>query len=127
MAKVIIFAVLILAGLGFWGIKKFRTQVTPMPTPTVKIMTQEEKIGNLAKGELAEYLKTDKDKIEIVSVESVNWTDASLGAPEEGMFYAQVITSGFKVVLLANSIKYAAHTDDTGERVVLVKDEIRLK
>ncbi|MCE5240280.1 hypothetical protein LLH23_17590 [bacterium] len=56
--------------------------------------------------------------IEVVSCEGVEWPDTSLGAPRPGHFYAQVITGGYKIVLLAQGRRYEYHTDMKG-RVVL--------
>jgi len=59
--------------------------------------------------------------IRVLSVEVVDWPDASLGCPQPGMVYAQVITPGFRVLLEVENDKYEYHTD-RGERVVLCVD-----
>ena len=56
--------------------------------------------------------------VRLVSVEAVQWSDASLGCPKPGMVYAQVITPGFLVVLEAMGDEYEYHTDE-GRFVVL--------
>jgi hypothetical protein len=67
---------------------------------------------------LARQLGVDAGTITIVSVESKDWADTSLGCPEPGMMYAQVITPGFLVVLDAQGTTYQYHTDATGQQVV---------
>ncbi|NJN97125.1 MAG: hypothetical protein HC875_25045 [Anaerolineales bacterium] len=58
------------------------------------------------------------DQITVVSVEPMEWPDASLGCPQEGMMYAQVITPGYLIVLEAQGQQYEYHTDQ-GTNVVL--------
>jgi hypothetical protein len=72
----------------------------------------------LAKEDLAQRLSLASDDIRLVSVEAVEWSDTSLGCPQPGMMYAQVITPGYRVVLEAGGQKYEYHTD-TGRFVVL--------
>lgn len=57
--------------------------------------------------------------VKIKSVEKVDWNDSSLGAPEEGMVYLQVITPGFKLVLEVEGDLYTYHTSN--DRVVFVE------
>lgn len=68
---------------------------------------------------LAEALNLRGD-IEIVSVEPVNWPDTSLGVPEEGKIYPQVITPGFKIIYRAEGKAYEVHTNQDGTLAVLV-------
>ena len=56
--------------------------------------------------------------VKILDVEKVDWGDASLGNPEPGMMYAQVITPGFKMSLAADGGTYIFHT--SMDRVVFV-------
>lgn len=46
------------------------------------------------------------DEVELVSIEQKEFNDASLGCPEEGQLYAQVITPGFRVVVSAAGTEY---------------------
>jgi len=70
----------------------------------------------LAKLDLMVKLGVAYGDILLVSMVSVDWPDASLGCPEEGMFYAQVITPGHLIVLEVEGEFYNYHTD--GRRVV---------
>jgi len=67
---------------------------------------------------LAKVAEVEVADIEVVSCEFVTWPDTSLGAPRPGYVYAQVLTGGYKVVLLAKGRRYEYHTD-TRNRVVL--------
>ena len=61
--------------------------------------------------DLASRLKAAKSEVEVLSVEEVTWPDASLGCPEPGKVYAQVLTPGYRIVLKAQGRTYTYHTD----------------
>jgi hypothetical protein len=77
-----------------------------------------QEVVRLAKEDLAQRLGVAVDQIQLVSVEAVDWSDTSLGCPQPGMMYAQVITPGYRVILGAGGERYEYHTD-TGRFVVL--------
>lgn len=62
-----------------------------------------------ARADLASRLGTSPDRITIQSVRTATWSDASLGLPEPGMMYAQVITSGHVVTLVHQRRAYVYH------------------
>jgi hypothetical protein len=66
---------------------------------------------------LMEQLKIDADLIGLVSAEQVDWPDACMGIQTPGVMCAQVITTGYKVVLSANGLEYEFHTNTTGDVV----------
>ena len=100
--------------------------MTPMPGPEAAEITpppEAEQVVELAEDELAEKLGLSPEEIRLVSVEAVEWSDASLGCPQPGMMmYAQVITPGFRVTLEAVGQTYGYHTD-TGRLVVLCGED----
>jgi hypothetical protein len=53
-------------------------------------------------------------QIQVVSVESVQWRDSSLGCPERGKVYAFVITPGYKILLQTGSGRFEYHTNQDG-------------
>jgi hypothetical protein len=53
--------------------------------------------------------------ITLVSSEAVEWSDGSLGCPQPGMMYPQVITEGVRVILGAGGKQYAYHGDTQGK------------
>lgn len=73
----------------------------------------------LAIQDLAEQNNLSVSDIEVVAVESVDFSDASLGAPEPGMTYAQVITSGARIELQVEQEVFIYHAG--GNRCVLVE------
>ena len=75
--------------------------VTPMYPPVV----------DLAKKDLAGRLNIAVEQVRLVKQERKDWPDTSLGFPEEGKAYAQVITPGFVIILEANGRLYEYHSD----------------
>lgn len=63
-----------------------------------------------AQDELAAELGVTPEEIDLVSVEEVDWPDASLGCPQEGMMYAQVITPGYRFLLGLNDETHEFHS-----------------
>ncbi|MDY6877650.1 MAG: hypothetical protein SWK90_15820 [Chloroflexota bacterium] len=68
---------------------------------------------------LAAELDISPDEVSVLSSTPVEWSDASLGCPQPGMMYAQVITPGYQFILEARGEQYEIHTDRTGRSVVL--------
>ena len=60
--------------------------------------------------DLAQSLGIDESAVTFVSIEAVDWPDASLGCPEPDMMYAAMITPGYKIVLSAGDELYEYHT-----------------
>jgi len=75
---------------------------------------------DLAKEDLANRKGIDKEQITVVAVKEVNWPDTSLGCPEPGTVYAQVITPGHRIILSYVGQAYEYHSDQ-GCRVVYCK------
>lgn len=61
--------------------------------------------------DLSERLGVDATAIRVVAVEEVTWSDASLGCPQPGMSYAQVVTDGMRVILEAKAVFYDYRAD----------------
>ena len=64
-------------------------------------------------------MEVDEGDFHLVSSEGMGWSDASLGCPQEDMFYAQVLTSGYKVVFDLADTSYAVHTNSDGSHMVV--------
>lgn len=71
--------------------------------------------------DLANRQGADRSEIIVESVESVEWRDSSLGCPQPGMAYAQVMTPGFRIILQLNGARYTYHADLT-RRVTLCEN-----
>ena len=77
----------------------------------------------LAKEDLAEHLGVAVEKITVLRVEAVEWPDTSLGCPQPGKMYAQVITPGYSIILKAGGEQYEYHSDSEGRQLVLCQDD----
>jgi len=75
------------------------------------------RIGELARTTLVREQGLAEADVAIVAVEPAEWRDSSLGCPQPGMNYLQVITPGYKITLEAQGKRYEYHSD-TNERVV---------
>jgi len=64
-----------------------------------------------AVADLAQRLGIEQSAVTVASIEEVTWQDASLGNPQPGQFYAQVMTPGYRVFLVAQGGRFEYHTD----------------
>jgi len=82
------------------------TPVTPViPSPA----SGSESLIEKAKMDLAQRLAVSATEINLVEAQSVTWPDSSLGCPQEGMMYTQVLTPGFLILLEHDSNIYEYH------------------
>ncbi|MBN1641278.1 MAG: hypothetical protein JXA09_08580 [Anaerolineae bacterium] len=71
--------------------------------------------------DLAARAQVSADDIVVREVRATEFSDASLGAPEPGKMYAQVITPGYVIRLAVGNEIYVYHA--SGDRVVLAAQE----
>lgn len=62
----------------------------------------------------AAALGISPDDVTVTAIEPVDWSDASLGCPQPGYVYAQVITPGYSVTVTAGGQTYEVHMDSQG-------------
>ncbi len=67
-------------------------------------VARQEAISNLAR-----RLGVDGGQVQVLTAKKVTWPDASLGCPEPGKTYAQVLTPGYLIVLRARDTRYEYH------------------
>lgn len=79
-----------------------------------------ESLVMLAKFDLTLKTGVDLEKITTVSVEQINFSDTSLGVPEPGVQYEQVVTPGLIIILEANGEEYEYRA--SGAKVIQVPD-----
>jgi hypothetical protein len=72
-----------------------------------------QKLVLLAIEDLSKVIKISAEEIQVSAVQPVVWPDTSLGCPQPGVAYAQVITRGYILVLEAANTDYRYHTDDS--------------
>lgn len=95
---------------------------TPLATRESEASLGEERDALVAAAvsDLQRHLEVEAAAIEVVNVEPTEFSDASLGVPEPGQAYAQVIVPGIIIRLEAKGEVYQYH--GAGERVVLVPE-----
>jgi hypothetical protein len=71
----------------------------------------EARLADQAKADLAQKLDIPVTQIEVIQVEAVDWPDASLGCPQPGQMYAQVITPGYQIILSVQGKEYDYRTN----------------
>lgn len=69
------------------------------------------RLVQMARQSLAAQTGRDIAEMELVSVEEVDWPDSSLGCPQGGRMYLQVITPGYRITLALEGVAYRFHTD----------------
>jgi len=57
------------------------------------------------------------ESVQVVSVTAEEWQDTSLGCPQPGMHYAQIIVQGYGIVLTAGGQQVEYHSDRHGHVV----------
>ena len=96
---------------------------TPLPTPTTTAspratpLTAYPPVVRQTVEDLARAVSRPASAITVVNVEDVQWADASLGCPQPGHVYAQVVTPGYRVILAVGGQQYDYHTDRAGHIV----------
>ena len=89
------------------------TEVFPMTDSVNSTAVPDTTLQSLidrAKDDLSERLGIDIVEINVIQADAATWPDASVGCPQEGMMYAQVLTDGYLVLLEANDKQYEYHT-----------------
>jgi hypothetical protein len=103
-----------------WLGEKFISSDEAVNTALEWTVREAQALVELALADVAERLDVRADEIGVEGVEPAQFRDASLGAPEAGRVYAQVITPGYSIELSGSGEIYEYH--GSGDRVVLVPD-----
>ena len=99
-------------------------QPDAQPHPTAGPVDQQpdtlNDLQSRAREVLATRLSVTAESLTLISDEIVQWSDASLGCPQEGMGWAQVITPGRRMTFRHNENTYEVHmgTADSGQEPV---------
>jgi len=101
-----------------WLIDAVRPAATPAATPvetTEPSPVSDELLNSppvqAVLADAASRLGTAPDQVTIVTIEPVEWPDTSLGCPQPGEFYAQVITPGYRIIIESEGQRLEYHTD----------------
>lgn len=90
-----------------------RPAATPTPGGVTMPATVEALVAR-AKADLAARLGLSEAEIRVVEAQAVTWPDSSLGCPEPGRMYLQVLTPGYRIVLEAGGRRYTYHAGREG-------------
>ena len=93
-------------------IEKEPIDMTPISPADLPANLQE--VVNQAISALVEKLSIDPEEIQVISAESVVWSDSSLGCPQPVMNYLMVLTDGYRVVLTVDEQPYYYHANQRG-------------
>ena len=96
--------------------------ITPVPTreeQSVTIPAQARDVVAWAQADVARTLGIATGSVVILGVEEVAWRDSSLGCPQPGMVYLQVITPGYRILLQGGDGVYEYHASKGADRGVL--------
>jgi inhibitor of cysteine peptidase len=75
------------------------------------------KAVEIVRNQLASQLKVEASSLELVSVESINWSDACLGLPQAGETCAETSTPGFEITFTSGGQNYTFHTDTSASMI----------
>jgi len=68
------------------------------------------RLADLSTQDLGSKLGLEPEDIDIVQADYVTWRDSSLGCPQPGYQYMQVLTNGSRVLLRAEKLIYHYHS-----------------
>ncbi len=119
---IVVVIVVLIVGAGLILFLRPKDVETPASAPGPDIPAEYQEIANEAIRLVASELGVSPDDVTVLSVEPVTWSDASLGCPEPGMMYAQVITPGFLVTTQVQGETHRVHLNEQGKGVVCPPD-----
>jgi hypothetical protein len=65
--------------------------------------------------DLAQRLSIPASQINVLEASDVTWPNSSLGCPQSGIVYADVLTPGYLIVLNANGQNYEYHAGKSSD------------
>jgi hypothetical protein len=112
LASLAVASVLVLTGFA---------QPNPPPAPNSPPSTPPDSVVAAATQAAAGQLGVTADEVVVVASEQRDWPDSSLGCPEPGRAYAQIITPGYRVTIdtADGASEVQVHTNLDGSRAVL--------
>jgi len=86
------------------------------------VNADQQELAALAINTLAAHLSVEPGEVTLQSLSPVDWPDASLGCPQPGMSYPQVITAGHSALLQHQGKMYKVHMAGTRAFVCVNKN-----
>lgn len=89
--------------------------VTPLPTAVPPPDAASQTLIEKAKADLAKRLGIDSSQIALIEFRTVIWPDGSLGCPQPGMAYTQVLVEGYFIRLGVSQHLFEYHGGQNGD------------
>ncbi len=93
----------------------------PSDTPFIETPENEPVAGEVPENILKEILAdlvqrtgAERGDIQMVRAEAVVWNDGSLGCPQPGEFYIQILVNGYWVISQVEGVEYDYRANDSG-------------
>ncbi len=101
-------------------------EATPMNTPTLaqSLSSAEQRLLDLIGQDLSQQLQVKEPAVTIGAIERVTWPDTSLGCPQPGYMYAQVLTPGYRATVEVEGKTYVYHASDAGQLVLCAPEQV---
>lgn len=93
--------------LGLWAPRQ--TDPGPVPDGPAAPGPVPPALLHSAKMDMAAHAAVDPGQIQVIVAEAMTWPDSSLGCPQPGRMYAQVLTPGYRIVLRSPKAVYYYH------------------
>ncbi len=68
---------------------------------------------------LAHLVPAPAGQLRVLTAEAVDWPDASLGCPQPGIVYTQVVTPGWRLAVSDGTTVHDVHADAGAHRVLV--------
>ncbi len=94
-----------------------------MGDPTANLSQPEQALLERAKAQVEAEMGVAATDLTLVSLEPVEWNDASLGCPQPGMMYAQVVTPGYRITLQGPDGDYDVHTGSAPDGSIVLCEQ----
>jgi hypothetical protein len=97
---------------------------SPIPStlPGPNTVADSQQAVNQALQNAAAHLSIGAGELRVDTVEARQWPDSSLGCPQPGTLYSQIVTPGFLIVISTSSGKQLEYHSDARGRVMLCKE-----
>ena len=93
---------------------------SPLGSPVGEPPVSGATVATALKPDVAAELELARDELSLVSAEAVEWPDASLGCPQPGQMYAQVITPGWRFIFKDEAgDRYDVRAPKAGETFII--------
>jgi len=127
IVSIIIAAAVATVGAGLFVYQKQPSSRPEMPAsaPAPEIPAAFQDVAERAADLVASTLHVSPDEVTVLSVKRVTWSDASLGCPEPGMMYAQVLTPGYLVTTQVNGQIQNVHMNERGKGRICPPEQAR--